>query len=424
MIIFVCTGGERGGGYSGSFGGGGGSRGGGYGGGADRWGGGRWRGGVKGNSKRDDYEIEPVQSRGGSRSAGGMPVGSTGLTEDNVRTLTAGASRPLDDDAMSVASNATRASSDTTVSAFYGPHSNMRKEQRGIKFDDIEDAKVKGTVSLAIHFKGENGRVQVMDEISTWGGRIKEEPQFEGIAMGDAIAKGRDGDRRMEVELQGSKKRARELKKWLKSKGYFGVSRTRVIYTQDRQQQPVVVVEGQLASLNVEVGIVTLFCRNEEGEEVDVEGIGLCSQCGIVIDKNSTDSTCCSFSHRWWTNRKMYTPGRDGKCKECERTREDHRKMRRGKACVHDLCYHSDWAKGYDECCCNCAKDKGWSTSGYEEYGCGQCKNKLRLVKASDGIANLEDIAEELESVTLSPADSREPGASHSTSPSLPTAAK
>jgi hypothetical protein len=312
---------------------------------------------------------------------------------------------------MSVASNATRASSDTTISAFYGPHSNMRKEQRGIKFEDIEDAKVKGIVFLAIRFDGEKDRVQVMDEISRWAGRIKEEPQFEGIVIGDASAKGRDGDRRMEVELQRSKGLARELKRWLKSKGYFGVPRNRVIYTQDRQQQPVVVVEGQLASLKVEVGIVTLFCRNEEGEEIDVEGIGLCSQCGIVIDKKSKDSTCCSFSHTWWSQGKMYAPEMNGKCKNCKRTGEDHRKTRRGKG-VYNLCYHPDWAKGYDECCCNCAKDKGWSIDGYEEYGCDQCKNKLRLVKASDGIANLEDIAEELESVTISPADSLEPGAS------------
>ncbi len=147
---------------------------------------------------------------------------------------------------MSVKSIGTTVSIDTTVSAFYDPHSNMRKEQRGIKFEDIEDAKVRGTVSLTIRFEGENGRVQVMDEISTWGGKINEEPQFEVIAIGDANAKGRDGDRLMEVELQGSKEHTRELKKWIKSKGYFGEPTNRVIYTQERQQQPVVVVEGRL----------------------------------------------------------------------------------------------------------------------------------------------------------------------------------
>jgi hypothetical protein len=73
---------------------------------------------------------------------------------------------------------------------------------------------------------------------------------------------------------------------------------------------------------------------------------------------------------------KMYAPGRDGKCKNCKRTGQDHRKTRRGQG-VYNLCYH-----------------------------------KVRLVKGSDGIANLEDIAEELESVTISPADSEEPGAS------------
>jgi hypothetical protein len=82
-----------------------------------------------------------------------MSVGSTGLTEDNLRTVTTGASRSLDDDTMSVSSNATRASADTTVSAFNDPHSNMRKEQRGTKFEDIEDGKVKGTVSLVIRFE-------------------------------------------------------------------------------------------------------------------------------------------------------------------------------------------------------------------------------------------------------------------------------
>jgi hypothetical protein len=121
-----------------------------------------------------------------------------------------------------------------------------------------------------------------------------------------------------------------------------------------------------------------------------VKGIGLCSQCGIVIviDKKSEDSTCCSFSQTWWSQGKMYAPEMNGKCKKCKRTGEDHRKTRRGQG-VYNLCYHPDWAKGYDECCCNCAKDKGWSIDGYEEYGCEQCKNKLRLVKASDGIANL-----------------------------------
>jgi hypothetical protein len=339
--------------------------------------------------------------RGGSSSGysgsfgGGGSEKSTTREWDDVRR--AGASQPRDDDAKSVASNAP-----STVSAMPCPHAAWRAGQRSIDFEHIKDAKVNGTVSLAICFDGEEHKIQVMGEIRMWADKIKHEPQFEDIVLCDTKVKGRDGDLRLEVELQGSKKRARELKKWLKSKGYFGVPRNRVIYTQERQQQPVVVVEGQLASLNDEVGIVTLFWRNEGGEEVDVEGIGLCSQSGIVMDKKSKDSTCCSFSHTWWSKGKIYASGRDGKCKICMRTGEDHRKTSRGKA-VYNLCYHPDWAKGYDECCCNCAKDKGWATDRYEEYGCEQCKNKLLHVKAIDGIDNLEDIAEELESVTLSP---------------------
>jgi hypothetical protein len=203
-----------------------------------------------------------------------MPVGSTGLTEDNVSTSTAGPSRPLDHDAMSVASNDTRASSDTTVSAFYGPHSNMRA-QRDVKDEDIRDAKVKGTVSLAIRFHGEEDKIQVMDDICRWEGKIKEEPQFEGIVVCDAKATGRDGKRRIEVELQGSKERARELKKWLEAKGYFGERKNRMIYTLERTDtnEKLVVVEGPLSSQNNEVGIVTIFWRNEAGEEFDVEDI-------------------------------------------------------------------------------------------------------------------------------------------------------
>jgi hypothetical protein len=265
-----------------------------------------------------------------------------------------------------------------------------RKEQRDIKFEDIEDAQDKGTVSLAIHFKEEDGMGQATNEISKWVEEIEKQSQFRGIRIGEASAKGRDGDRRMQVELQGSKEHVRELIKCLKSTEHFRVQNRRVIYTQDRQQQPVVVVEGQLASQ--EVGFVALFYRNEEGEEVDVENIALCSQCSIVIDRNSTDAKCCSFRHTWWPSLinavpranfaaaqkswckdKMYERGGDGNCIKCHRTKKDHKTHYQG---MFDLCYHDDWKKGYEGCCCNCVKDKGWSK--YDELGCDQCKNKLR----------------------------------------------
>ena len=86
---------------------------------------------------------------------------------DDVKS--AGASRPRDDDSMSVASNATRASTNTTVLAMYCLHSAGRVEQRFIHFEDIKDAKVNGTVSLAIFFDGEKDKIHVMGEIHILG---------------------------------------------------------------------------------------------------------------------------------------------------------------------------------------------------------------------------------------------------------------
>ncbi len=48
----------------------------------------------------------------------------------------------------------------------------------------------------------------MMGEIRMWADKIKHEPQFEDIVLCDTKVKGRDGDLRVEVELQGSKKRA------------------------------------------------------------------------------------------------------------------------------------------------------------------------------------------------------------------------
>ncbi len=156
------------------------------------------------------------------------------------------------------------------------PHAAWRAAQRSIDLEDIEDAKVNGTVSLAMCYDGENDKIQVMGEIRMWADKIKHEPQFEDIVLRDTKVKGRDGDLRLEVELQGSKKRARELKKWLKSKEYFLGSgaageqearRNRLIYTQEGQKNPVVVVEGKIGSQIDDIGIVTLFWRNDRGKE-------------------------------------------------------------------------------------------------------------------------------------------------------------
>ena len=56
-------------------------------------------------------------------------------------------------------------------------------------------------MSLSIHLNGIEDTNDVKDEISWWGGRLKE--AFEQLEVGDVIEKGRE-DRRLEVELHGS----------------------------------------------------------------------------------------------------------------------------------------------------------------------------------------------------------------------------
>jgi hypothetical protein len=70
-----------------------------------------------------------------------------------------------------------------------------RPEQRFIDFEDIKDATVNGTESLAVYFDGEEDKIQVMGEIHMWADKIKHEPQFEDIVLCDTKVKGRDGDK-------------------------------------------------------------------------------------------------------------------------------------------------------------------------------------------------------------------------------------
>ena len=49
------------------------------------------------------------------------------------------------------------------------PHAAWRAGQRSIDLEDIEDAKVNGTVSLAIFFDGEKDKIHVMVEMRILG---------------------------------------------------------------------------------------------------------------------------------------------------------------------------------------------------------------------------------------------------------------
>ncbi len=81
------------------------------------------------------------------------------------------------------------------------PHAGCPTGQRFIDFEDIKDAKVNDTESLAICFDVEEDEIQVMGEIRMWADKVKHDPQFEDIVLCDTKVKGRDGDLRVEVEL-------------------------------------------------------------------------------------------------------------------------------------------------------------------------------------------------------------------------------
>jgi hypothetical protein len=212
--------------------------------------------------------------------------GSTGLTEDNVSTLTPGASPPRDDDTMSEAS---AASTFSKVSVNPTEHAERRIQERAITEYDIMRAKKQGNLSLSIHLNGEEDANGVKHEINWWGDRLKE--AFQQLELADVIEKGTE-DRRVQVELRGSEKSGPEIKEWLKEHDYFREKEQqstdmkewlkkhaysweekdrphRVLFTLRRGQDEVVVVEGRSAP--DQVGVITVF-RAKAGLEFSYVG--------------------------------------------------------------------------------------------------------------------------------------------------------
>jgi hypothetical protein len=187
---------------------------------------------------------------------------------DGVRN--AGASRPCDDDAMSMASNATRASTASKFSTVsYNPtkHGKERALQRKITEQGIKMVKAQGKMSLSIHLKGKEETNDVKDEISRWGERLKQ--AFEQLVVGEVIEKGQPEDRRLQMELHRSEKMGPQIKEWLKKHDYFREERQRrVIFKLRQVQEEVVVVEGR--SAQDEVGVITSFSISGEFSPKDV----------------------------------------------------------------------------------------------------------------------------------------------------------
>ena len=78
-------------------------------------------------------------------------------------------------------------------------------------------------------FDDDYGEQQARTEALEWGGQLMTALAGLHLSLGDAKAKGRPGDRRIEVELVRSERRARDVKRWLVDNKYFS-ERNRVGY--------------------------------------------------------------------------------------------------------------------------------------------------------------------------------------------------
>ena len=176
----------------------------------------------------------------------------TSLTEANLGVLApTNGSRRRDDDEESLASTFTH------VSCFPSRHAARRVQERNISEGDIKQAKASGNVSLAVRFKDED-KEQAEAEIIFWGGLLV--ASFDSLVAGKVGERGEFADRRLQAELHGSAGQGRRIKAWLKDKGYFDHPLHRVIFTLQRENEELMVVEGLLEE-NVVIGIITAYLR-------------------------------------------------------------------------------------------------------------------------------------------------------------------
>jgi hypothetical protein len=177
---------------------------------------------------------------------------------------------------------ASRASTFSCVSHRPSVHSQQRGEEREISDDEIKQAKVCGRVSLAVRFDDDYGEQQARTKALEWGGQLMTALAGLQLSLGDGKAKGRPGDRRIEVELVRSERRARDMKRWLVNNGYFSYP-NRVLYIlQPSPRKEIVVVEGLLASGHI--GVVTVFRRDDNGRELRSTTAAIILYCGVFSE--------------------------------------------------------------------------------------------------------------------------------------------
>lgn len=190
------------------------------------------------SAEGDDKEINPALLTEQTVSALGDSAGSLSMRErDNDENST-----------MSTISG---------VSMRPSPHSAKRGVERSVSDTEIQEAKKRGNMSLSIHFHQNEDKDQAAAEIYRWKGQLT--GVFKGLSAKNTVARGRQGDHRLELELGGSENRGVEIKGWLNQQGYFQNVRwpRRVLFSHQQGQKELVVVEGLISTDNV--GVITVF---------------------------------------------------------------------------------------------------------------------------------------------------------------------
>ena len=164
--------------------------------------------------------------------------------------------RQMDDDARSVASVNPTA------------HAQHRQGGRDITDEDIQAAKICGTVSLIVMCKDADTDIDAQAAqacILQWARDIQREDEFRTIEFDDQLdnpKRDEEGRLRWELELRGSQGRGQELKRWLKSKDFFHSEVQWLINRVRFYHEGLVVIEGRVGedeAGRTKDGVITVY---------------------------------------------------------------------------------------------------------------------------------------------------------------------
>ena len=162
----------------------------------------------------------------------------------------------MEDDARSVASVNPTA------------HAQHRQGGRDITDEDIQAAKICGTVSLIVMCKDADTDIDAQAAqacILQWARDIQREDEFRTIEFDDQLdnpKRDEEGRLRWELELRGSQGRGQELKRWLKSKDFFHSEVQWLINRVRFYHEGLVVIEGRVGedeAGRTKDGVITVY---------------------------------------------------------------------------------------------------------------------------------------------------------------------